>query len=277
MKNASSLAARRATAIGLALRPVHAAGRRVLSSSSEAAKSEEVKTDAAPKQAKKQFKDSDKRWKAKKAALASREKTALCPQHVATGKCENPKCYYAHSLAELKTPAYFAQAEAAAAQEARPITADDLLFARAEAVFRKGSGFKSLVENMGIQAATTSVAEWSQAKLDMVRLVEKASLTVPISALKNNWNLSPVEETLLKQVVGPRYDPETNTFKLVKRNRKPYSEELNEDVVYDPLIKTLVQVVQEVKKHAPKPYADAVNVAPVARYPKISITVENVE
>lgn len=211
---------------------------------------------APPAQAeKKKAKVSEKRIARKKEHVAKREKTALCTDFLATGKCSRANCTFAHGFGELKSPVYFDRAQELADARGSRITADDLIQARTDLILAQKSKFSSLLGQIGAKKELVSNVEWSSEKLDFVRMVQKVSITIPINVLANQWHVNTDQLTVLKKVLGPRYDPEENEFKLTRRNRAPFTEVADEQTVFDALIDRLVLMVSEVKRVVPPIYS----------------------
>ena len=88
---------------------------------------------------------------------------------------------------------------------------------------------------------------WSNENLARVQHVDKASIQISLPVLAQQWFLNFEQVDALKKVLGPRYDPNADAFRLVRRVRKPQVEILDRSVVHDPMIRTLCEMVQIVK------------------------------
>jgi len=171
----------------------------------------------------------------------------------------------------LKAPRYFDAAEELAKARGSPLNADDLIQAKIESIRTRKTGLPAILENLRVKREVVSSIVWSSEKLDYVRMVQKVSLTIPVAALASQWHLDGLQTSVVKLVVGPRYDVETDSFKLVRRNRAPFKEMLNEETVYDALVDKLVQVVTEVKNAVPPVYEFTEDVVSYRAHPRIPV------
>ena len=241
---------------------------RSLSSAAPPQAGESVKKEAGKE---KQHKESGKRRQAKLAVLEKKRKTQLCSEYEAKGSCSKPNCTYAHGMAELRSADFLQVAEESAKAAGRPMNASDLVHARLGSIGRRKTGLGSILEGLDVKKEVVSNIVFSSEDLDYVRMVMKAAIEVPVTTLANHWHLNAEQMNILKLVVGPRYNPDTDSFRLVKRNRAPFTKKLDDATVYDPLIEKLVLLVGEVKKAAPAPYAFTEDVVSYQRQPKIEI------
>jgi len=230
-------------------------GRYFLSTDGEQNHAVESSSDApaaAEVKAKRLHKDSDGRRLKKKEQYEAKLKTELCEDHE-RGTCDlGSACRYAHGLRELRSPPYFQQALEVADGEGRPVTASDLVHARIDSVLKRSEGYNEAVKGLRVKSLGVFDIRWCSDTLQKERYVEKISIEMNVELLAKKWCLSPMQALVLKRVVGPRYDKETDTFTLTRRNKLPSDEILDDEVVHDDLIVKLCQIVKEVKTAVPE-------------------------
>lgn len=196
-------------------------------------------------------------------------KTRLCEEFRTTGECVwGDRCLSAHSLAELQPPVYFDAAVDLAKKDFAPHpNHHHLLEAQIQACFRKKRGFKPVLDTLrainGCELGASLMVEYVPATLLKEQMVEKAYIQVKCKQLANTWFLSEPQMWALKQVIGQRYKPEKDLFRLTRRNHQPYREILNYETVYDHNIMQLYEIAKGVRELYPEPYADADNCSPV--------------
>lgn len=187
--------------------------------------------------------------------IAFKAKTMLCPEYMSTGKCPRGRfCFKAHSMAELSPPVFFDRADVIHKEKKRldaPVQAEDYHEAYIEGLLKRDSGYLDVLGDLSSSNAcilsTTSSFVWSAEKLARIRQVSKATVQVSMAGLQKHWFLNEDQTTALKKVLGPRYDPSQDSFRLVRRVRKPDVEILNPATVHDKMIRLLYETVQQVK------------------------------
>lgn len=196
------------------------------------------------------------------------KKTRICEEFKTTGLCQFGRgCYHAHSLDELKSPIYFDRAEELAKQRNRPVQAADYLDAKVESILRKPKGVLGVLQDLekskGVKYLVVTPMMYSQDLLEHTRYVEKSSIEINVPILKRKWFLTETQVKALKEVVGPRYNPATDTFRLVKRYRKPYTEIFDKESVHDQSIRTLFEIISQVRAAFPEEYVHQENCYPI--------------
>jgi hypothetical protein len=221
---------------------------------------------------KKTGKAQERRRQKRKEDLQSVAKSQLCTEYLAEGKCSHgAACWFAHGLGELKSPLYFDGAEKLAKDAGRPVDAGDLETARMDLLRRRGAGLNDILKGMLFKKEAVSQYKYSDVHLDYVRALEKVSLNIPIDIMQSHWHLTTEQTVLLKAVVGPRYDPDQNSFRLVKRYRAPFTNLFDPETSFDPLIEKLCMLVSEVKKAAPPVFAFESDAIPYETFPRVPI------
>ncbi|KAH9251824.1 hypothetical protein BASA81_010267 [Batrachochytrium salamandrivorans] len=192
-------------------------------------------------------------------------KTRLCEEFRTTGECVwGSRCLSAHSLGELQPPVYFDRAVELAKQDGAPWANHfHLLEAQIQATLSKKRGFKPILDTMrsinGCELGATLLVQYVPETLLKEQMVEKAYVQIKLPQLINTWFLTESQAWAVKQVVGARYKPSKDLFRLTRHNHRPYKEILDPECVYDDSIQQLYEIVQGVRTHFPLPYVDADN------------------
>lgn len=184
-------------------------------------------------------------------------KTSLCKHVLATGTCpDGAKCQFAHSPADLRTPDYVNKACEAAKNENRPVSALDMRTEYQKRVFLTRRNFLPVLAKVKHHFEASTVMETNAKTKTYEAHVEKAILEVSLTSLANVWGLQPVQTRAVELVFGPRFDANKGLVRLIRRNRKPFGEVFNEATAWDPLIKELCEVVEQVTNTIVDPYVD---------------------
>lgn len=196
-------------------------------------------------------------------------KTRLCEEFRTTGECVwGDRCLSAHSLGELQPPVYFDRAVELAKQDGlAQVNHFHLLEAQIQSTLSKKRGFKPILDTIrsinGCELGATLLVQYVPETLLKEQMVEKAYVQIKLPQLVNSWFLSESQAWAVKQVVGARYKPSKDLFRLTRHNHRPYKEILDPECVYDDSIQQLCEIVQGVREHFPLPYVDADNCAAV--------------